>query len=264
MNIISKSQFSNTALLLILFGFCYPCIADEISPSPLPATEFSELNKVIMKFRENLIFHAPFNDSPLAILSEGKNEPASKNDIGYAQGKFGNALSNGTLRYDGKKNIDVRSGSAVFWMEICRETPSNTEGYFEPFVFMFDQGQYHFSKFDARNKAPTFFYFQSGATSKQAHNYASTLNWKKGDWHLVTCTWGPGFIRYSIDGDTYQENNTIPVNNADPGFVRFEIAAKSQPSLSIAIDEFMLFNHPLSQEEIKWIWETTGKAEARK
>ena len=184
--------------------------------------------------------------------------------MAYVPGKAGKALADGTVVFPGEGNLDGRAGAAALWVEMSRSglTPKD-EGAFSPLALELQESAYRICKM---HDGSLFSYFQEGGggpgkITKTVHTWVSSKNWKKGEWHLLALAWSPGSIRMSVDGRPFVANNTMPGIADKAARITVIAAAPQEAKVAVAIDELMIFNRPLSNDEINWLWNTMGKYE---
>ena len=251
-------------------ALCLTALADENPPEQPHSTGNQAIQSVISKFDRNLTFYAAFDGTPNASMSNGSYEPTAQKDIKYSPGKSGEALSNGTAVFPGQENLDSLAGTAILWVEIYRPAQvAEDEGYFFPLMMgINDDAKKSYGTFiiGKMHNSLIYSYFQEGAggpgnITKLVHPYVGSLGWKKGEWHLLAFAWKPGCIQLSIDGQPFVKNSTMPPIAGKATHITVTALSPEEAKAAVAVDEVMVFNRPLSDEEISWIWNTMGKLE---
>ena len=251
---------------------CLTAFADENPSSALLSIGNPAIENVISKFNNDLIFHAAFDEMPAASISNGSSGPETQKDIEYGPGKSGKALSNGMIAFAGQENLDSLSGTAILWVEIYRTNPSakNETAFFPLDIRIYDDkkksaAMFRIGKMDSKNNAKIYSYFQgdgAGSIVKTVYpHYVSSLNWEKGKWHLLALAWNPGCIQISFDGQPFVKNDTIPPISGKANQIIIAAVSSRHAEAAMSVDEVMIFNRPLSDDEINWIWNSMGKYE---
>ncbi len=259
-------------VFIALCVLCLTAFADENPYSVPPSIGNQAIENVISKFNNTLIFHAAFDEMPNASISNGSNEPKTQKEIEYGPGKSGKALSNGIIVFSGHENLDSLSGTAILWVEVCRSKPTakNELAFFPLDIRIYDDkkksaAMFRIGKMDSKNNAKIYSYFQgdgAGSIVKTVYpHYVSSLNWEKGKWHLLALAWNPGCIQISFDGQPFVKNDTIPPISGKANQIIIAAVSSRHAEAAMSVDEVMIFNRPLSDDEINWIWNSMGKYE---
>ncbi len=246
---------------------CLTALSDENLTPGLPSVGSPEIESVISKFNKNLTFYAAFDETSNASITNGSSEPKTQKNIEYGPGKYGKALSNGMIVFPGQENLDSLSGTAILWVEV---SPTNNEAAFFPLEIKIHndakKSDVMFRIGKAANNALIYAYFQEGGggpgnISKQVQPHISSKNWKKGEWHLLAFAWNPNSIQLSVDGLPFVKNNTMPLISGKTAQIIIAAASPRHAGAAMSVDEVMIFNRPLADDEINWIWNTMAKYE---
>jgi len=259
-------------VFIALCVLCLTAFADEKPYTVLPSIGNPAIENVISKFNNALIFHAAFDEMSNASISNGSNEPKTQKDIEYGPGKSGKALSNGTIVFPGQENLDSLSGTAILWVEVYRINPpaKNETAFFPLDIRIYDDkrksaAMFRIGKMDSKNNAKIYSYFQGGGggvgCTVRTVYCGNSLNWEKSKWHLLAFAWNPGCIQMSLDGQPFVKDNTIPLISGKAVQIIVAAVSPRNAQAAVSVDEVMVFNCPLSDDEINWIWNSMGKYE---
>ncbi len=251
---------------------CLTAFADENPSSALLSIGNPAIENVISKFNNDLIFHAAFDEMPAASISNGSSGPETQKDIEYGPGKSGKALSNGMIAFAGQENLDSLSGTAILWVEIYRTNPSakNETAFFPLDIRIYDDkrksaAMFRIGKMDSKNNARIYSYFQEGGggvgCTVRTVYCGNSLNWEKSKWHLLAFAWNPGCIQMSLDGQPFVKDNAMPLISGKAVQIIIAAVSPQKAKAAVSVDEVMVFNRPLSDDEINWIWNSMGKYE---
>ena len=81
----------------------------------------------------------------------------------------------------------------------------------------------------------------------------STLNWQNNEWHLLVINWSSNWIELSVDGELGRRLG-LPQELKSTAINRIFISSSEQ----FGIDEVLMFNEPLSPQEIDWLMKSKG------
>jgi hypothetical protein len=233
-----------------------PVLAD--SPAHLPPQ-----NPVETRFNDAITFYASFDGYATADLSAGNGAPQNNSDTAeWGNGLWNQALYGLTkpLQYIAKDNIDLtRPGGIVMWISPQNWTHQEKPGYIHFIVVNSGGITFQISRMgDPVNHENLYAWFQ--AEGKGVIDSAgNTLKWNTG-WHLLAANWGNGFIEFSLDGNSFHREATpkpTPYNGNNPGIMY--IGAGGSGSYPYLMDELFIFNRPLTNNEVKWIYQSAKK-----
>lgn len=233
----------------------------------LAGVAFAADNPAIEHFAKSIAFYASFDGKADADMSPGSGAPITplKADLKpWAPGLFGQALKSGDfdLSYNlGEAGIS-RSGAAAIW--VAKTSKRDDAGYFWPLrLFGSDRMLMIGRMGDPRNKESLYGYGEIAGAKGDSATMGSALDWKNGEWHLLVLNMRSDTIEFSVDGLPPRQANLIKPTgvNAEtkPGAERVTISTKRADGDQFLMDEFILFNAPLSAEEVNWLYENGKK-----
>jgi hypothetical protein len=258
-NKLFKSTFSVLIPGVILAAtshFKRPAMAD--SPTPLPPQ-----NPLVSRFNEDITFYASFDGYATADLSVGNGTPQNYSDTAkWSDGYWNKALVGlaKPLQYQAINNIDLTSpGGIVVWISPQNWTHQEKPGYID-FIYIHSQGiTLQISRMgNIVNREKLYAWFNPNGKGV-IDSVGSTLKWDSG-WHLLAANWGNGFIEFSLDGNSFHREATPkpePYSGKDPGIIN--VGGGADGSYPYLMDELCIFNRPLTNDEVQWVYQSTKK-----
>jgi hypothetical protein len=251
----NKSTFGIFSIASLLL-FCIWSKAD--NPARLPPQ-----NSTCSRFNEAITFYASFDGYATADLSAGNGAPQNNGDTAeWGDGRWNKALCGlaKPLQYIAKDNIDLtRPGGIVMWISPQNWTHQEQPGYIHFIVVNYQGITFQISRMgDPVNHEKLYAWFKMGAKGV-INSAGNTLKWDNG-WHLLAANWGRGFIEFSLDGNSFHREATpksTPYTGNNPGIMY--IGAGGAGSNPYLMDELFIFNRPLTNDEVNWVYRLAKK-----
>jgi len=194
----------------------------------------------------SVAFHVSFDDQTCdADLSKGDNRAMVNGTPVFIEGVSGKAVKRVNLRYPTEKNLDLdKPGSLAMWVFRTSNLEPHPEGLAGSW-WMTEYSGNGYIGFEPRGEKTGMFwahYFKNLANQSGTF----TCDWKFDQWQLLLITWrGPRWT-VIVDGKTVSDGSLPRAIKQAEIAPRFMIGAAA-----VAVDEFTIFKHPLTDEEIK-------------
>jgi hypothetical protein len=102
------------------------------------------------------------------------------------------------------------------------------------------------------NREILYAYLGAGKSGVSAVNYTGMANWQPGRWHVWVVNWDRHGVEFSADGATpIRSSLKAPLGTGAGGF-RASLLSPNEDTF--VYDEFMLFDVPLTPDEIAWLY----------
>ena len=243
-------RFSFFILISIVCSFLGLSISSFLTAAE-PSQSEAAMNNLYRQFAREILFAADL-DKPNSLIAAGSETPTQQSDdVQFGPGLRGQGLVNGKIRYSADKNVDPAAGTVLFWMRVARPEGQTDpkEPNFWPLYIEFNQGQMLAGKMDIFNSAPIYTYLQGhpAVGLVLVNTYQSTKTWKPDDWHLIVVCWQPGELKISLDGQPFVNSVKMPPLTGVPKAI--EIRATNHSACSVAIDEVIVLNRPITEKE---------------
>ncbi|MFA6430041.1 MAG: hypothetical protein WCV84_06145, partial [Patescibacteria group bacterium] len=255
---------SNRHLLWI--AFCLT-LAGMAWAQDLPANSSNATADLREHFGNSVLMHMNFDDTTTAqIARDGLEEPlpkASNSEVQYMTGVRGKALVPGKafLTYDPGQELHLSEGGAVaFWLNLVQfgeaaEIPS----YFAVSLFAPDGlafvGQVSGTVNARKLHASVGLWVDKANVQLGAAGMGSTKGWVPGDWHLLVANWKADAVEFSVDGmPPVRTAFKSPLSGTGgTKTVQLRVGDYNASSDEFAIDEVIVFDKPLSENDIDWL-----------
>jgi hypothetical protein len=240
-------------------------------------------NPAVEIFREKITFYAGFDGTVTPEIAAGQKKPLGiKGEPVFTEGRYGKGILTGkgagaVLSYPVRDHLDfTKPGTISFWM--CPVEWDKTgiypggEGY-RRFVtitapgkrsFIFIQRHAYGTESSTRrtDHISVLFYYFPGMKNLIS-NYHGTKNWKDGEWHLLTVNWDTSNYRFYMDGDIVGTTAfDRPLTKEDfPEDVDVSLNIGGGAKDSTIIDELTIYNHSLTDTEIKRLFQVGAGVE---
>lgn len=228
------------------------------APTQLFAAEQAtnaQFDLLYRQFASEILFGTDL-EGPAALMASGDETPTQNASAVFGEGFRGKCLTSGTLRFSAAQNVIPAAGTLLFWLRVSRPegVPDPKEPNFWPIFIEFERGQLLAGKQDAFNGAPIYAYLQGhpDVSLVLVNTYHSTKKWSPKDWHLVIVCWQPGELKISLDGQAFVTDSKMPPLTGTPRVL--ELRAASSPTWSVALDELLILDRPISNEEATQIF----------
>jgi hypothetical protein len=238
-----------------------------------PTTQNAPLeveNPALKRFSKAISFYASYDQSLTADVSSDKPDPRSvEGKVEFLPGLYGKSL---LLVSDGHcgvvyhtEDVDLtKPGACAIWLSPHDWVRSDKEDYFWPVKIMGNNAQFMFGRMGqqlnprTRDDA-TYMWAQVGQNAGVTIGGGSSLTWKNGEWHLWVMNWRGNSIEFSIDGEPLS-SRSLPAQLDSTGKRGAGlIVAHHVPSDPYLLDELIVFNRPLTGEEVKWMYDVGMK-----
>jgi len=252
------------AVVASVVAFCSVTNAQQEKPS---ATE----NPAIDRFNREITFYLGFNHGTIAELARGKAEPTKTDDgkPSFFPGLYGRAMmlegqGTSTLWYSTLDNMDLtRPGAVIAWTCPQKWVRSDVEDYFFPVTIMSNGAKLMFGRQGRLKSERTdmvYAWAKIGDSKEILIGGGDSLQWKNGEWHLWVMNWRSNSLEFSIDGSPpHRQDTPVSFNPSGDRAGHFIVGAQMESNRYL-IDEVIVFNRPLTTEEIQWIYEQGMKA----
>lgn len=239
------------------------------TPAAAPTSTRAATNPALEKFGAAVTFYVSFDNGAAADLSNGEATPRDKKLIAETKpGLWGQAFLSGetVIAYDTAKNMDLsKPGALALWIspyEWKREAGKGAGYIF--FVKILDQGrQVMLARMgNSLNKEAVYAYGQA-AEKGQSISGGNSLQWKNGEWHLLTLNWSNAALEFSLDGGALHRQEIAGFETVEGKPGQMFVGSKSGENARFLVDELMILNRPLGADEIKELWKTAPKGEQK-
>ncbi len=183
---------------------------------------------------------------------------ASATGVGFAAGKFGQALNaNGRVQVDYSANagatVSSTRGTVAMWLNTQWSIPCNANHLF---CGIDDTGLY----MDCEPPGYLGVYVDQPPSSSVGPNLppaSSQPVWVKGGWNHLVATWSlsPPLITITLNGSLVQQS-VLPFTVPNPVAAVFHVASSGTPTLAL-IDDVAVWTRPLSAAEIHTVYLST-------
>jgi hypothetical protein len=262
-NLLAGALLTGALCSVLLFCIA-PAHAADSGSTPAGSTP-PAINPALEKLGAAITFYTGFDSGALAELSAGTGAARDKElVIETKPGLWGQAFFAGekVIAYDAEKNVDLsRPGALAVWVSPYewQRAAGQDAGYLF-FAKVLDQGrEIMLARMgDVRNNEAVYAYAQAGEKG-QTIKGGSSLQWKNGEWHLLAVNWSNTAFEISLDGGTLQRQEIAGFETAEGKPGQLFIGSKTPPDARYLMDELMILNRPLSQDEIKALWESKAQ-----
>jgi len=226
---------------------------------------------------EDVLFYVSFDDGPDAIKAGGNGKAIVKGAPAFVAGKTGKGYENGDpnieLKYETKGNIDEDAGTVAlwvkpegwsidsymrFWFRVGEDPKAGGagSGNFLWLYKFFQMSVYWLVQHDYQQREVFLVVPQTGDSGG-----IYPFDWKDGRWTHLAASWCGGKMRLYIDGH-YCGTATAGTRKILRRFAEyFYIGGASQHGKAdTVIDEFYIFNRPLTELEARQLAELGKKA----
>jgi len=253
------------ARLLTLLGVATTS-GDLVAQSPPFVTGPVE-NPGLKRFNRSITFYLGFEGTLQADLATGSPDPRSvKGAPEFVPGIFGKALGLKAtdfmyLDYATLDNLDVRKpGALAMWTAARNWVRGDEEGYFWPAKIMSNGVQLMFGRQGqllnpTRRTDMLYLWTQIGSTKDFSISHGDSLKWNNGEWHLWVMNWRANSVEFSMDGGPPQRHDTPAPFHPAGDTAGSLILGQQGPATAYLVDEVIVFDRPLSEDEIKWMHE---------
>lgn len=252
MSVLTKSTFIALVCLRLFSLPAKRARADDYS-SLLPQ------NPALSRFNDDITFYTSFDGYSVADLSVGKGSPREGAAPQWSDGIWNKALRGMAkpLTFEAHGNIDlIRPGAMTMWVLPQNWTHGGNPSYIHFVVVNYQGITLQVSRMgSAVNREALYAYMKIGSKGEFV-KVGSSKDWKN-EWHLLSVNWGEGYMEFSVDGSSFRRINT-PIKertNKDSGAIQIA-GSGATPYL---MDEFFIYNRPLQNEEMKWMWKTKAQ-----
>ncbi|MBL8992644.1 MAG: hypothetical protein JNM63_04840, partial [Spirochaetia bacterium] len=221
-------------MTLRLFAVCLTLLFADLSAEGSP------------NLSEGLLFYLDFNQGLRPRTATGGSDVLAA--FKPAKGVFGEALeASEPVVIPLIKNLEPKKGAVSFHIR-----PSADLGSVATDLALFDGTEHIRLRWLGKTKTLCF---MTGATLPEVGfrwQYGSVTagrEWKSGEWHQVVLQWDAALGTKSlwIDGRSVYETKTEFIN---PGYTGNKTMSLGQKNLTLAFDEFCVWNRNLSSEEV--------------
>lgn len=221
---------------------------------------------VLQRFNSSITFYASFDHLPAdADLSTGDgkaNVPARPHEL--RDGLFGKALLCGQtpVSYQAAGNIDLaRPGALAVWIS-PQDWKRQGETPYLFFVLLHGAGRGIMMgrMGGTANQEVLYAHAQVGQQTASVLS-GHTRDWHSGGWHLLVLNWRAEAVEFSVDGGELQRGGTPWFAGATGEGGGLNVGNEGTPNQQYLADELTVFDRPLTNEEIRWLW---GQGTARK
>ena len=220
-------------------------------PKPLPGP---------VAVSSDVLFYAPFDGALHAAAAQGARRPLkATRDIRFAPGKRGQAALLGAdthrywIDYESDGNIRIEEGTIAFWLQ-----PQGWEGTDKGFRYFFmirdvSCCKFYIYRFIEKN---LLVLAGNGVEGEWGAVSTETNTWQDGQWVHVAVTWDTDrAVTLYVDGKQAGRTVVPPQRyfRGLPGHFSLGQSLdwdQSKYPAQTAIDEFVIFAHPLTPEEI--------------
>lgn len=214
--------------------------------------------KPLFAHNSNILLYLPFDGDSNSQVANDK--PIIKGSLSFAPGKVGSALLIGGeqkawVEFQGEKYIDPKQGTIMFWVNPV-DWDSSKEPDFETFHF--------FDLFDAylyRVWKDSVTFYCNFPDDKVYRLYTAKLPLRKRQWAHIALSWLDNILKIYTNGEVVgQFMLREPMRREWQGKgVRIGKISGKRHAL---LDDFYIFDYPLSTSEIKQTYETSSKGKA--
>lgn len=216
-----------------------------------------------------LLFHATFDETPVALVAEGRKSPLIAENLSYAPGKSGTAVridpaARPRLEYALEGNMDMRKGSLSVWVR--REWLANTTASYHG-LFSTDFPQ------DRIGTGAIAFWFLNGMLRADVSDFGDKYFTRviapaNGQWEHLVLNWDGADIGIAINGrlvnhfpagaDKIDEASRAAYESYSfkrRAFDRFYVGSRQGLfPFGGLIDELRIYSEPLSETNIRQIF----------
>lgn len=221
-------------------------------------------NPVPNEMQGSILFYVSFDqETTAADLSngDGKDSDANiKEPTTFIPGVYGKAyLPSGKRRpIYGFKDSGItfeKPGSIALWVSPHQWDRDQAESYNFFLVIASEAGQVMIAKTNQQGRGDRLYAHASGGGNSKGTSAScgNTSDWQEGEWHLFVLNWGVDSLEISVDGKDPNRLNVPELKNYG-GWVRATLTGYSA-SRNVALDELMIFDRPLSSQEVSKIYE---------
>jgi len=223
-----------------------------------------------------LLFHVPFDGSPVARVAKGAAEPLVADGLAYEPGKIGRAVRIGTaaktrLEYALARNLDMRRGAVALWVK--REwTDANAAHYHALFSTAFPE--------DRLGTGALSFWFLHGIlradVSDLGDNFFSrTVPAARGQWEHLVFNWDGADIGIAVNGRLVKHYPGPPADDATRAaneaasfrrraFDRLYVGSRAGLfRLDGLLDDFRIYSEPLDERSVRELFARDATAAER-
>ena len=223
-------------------------------------------NPALERFSRAITFYLSFDGTLRADLANGKPDPREvTGDAQFQPGLYGKAMTMtdatkpGTyviVGYPMLDNVDVtKPGSLVVWLSPYGWRRNEPIPYIWPVKIMGNVGvQFMFGRMNQPSE-PIYLWGKLGNLKDVCLMHGSSLGWKDGEWHLWVMNWRSSSVEFSLDGGPLVRQDLPGKINADGDRAGLLFLSQGGPSCRYLLDELLVLNRPLTEEEIKFIYE---------
>ena len=231
------------------------------------------VNHVWALSKEDILFHAPFEEGPAPVVAHGdKTVSVIGGELVSVEGKIGKAFTcKGAARIvcRTKDNFDIHGGTIALWIKPVGWTmDSKMRSWFSMTDAKSDDSFLWLYKYF--QGAPIFWCSQQnynplsgtirivgGPSDDNSYGRRDPYpGWKDGQWCHVTATWCGRFLRLHINGKRYG----CVVVDAPPLLHNLPKTFLLNPTEDSVIDEVYILNRPITETEAKALCEKGAAA----
>jgi hypothetical protein len=218
-------------------------------------------------------FHAPFENSCNAVVSEGDEKGSPSEKAVFVDGVYGKGIRSGkggaAIRFMRENNLDFDNpGTVNVWFKI--DCGHGTQGPAIPFWGIGADPQKGILTVGVLNdpmklcpcRRQIGFLFISRKRPKYARAFAVGTGARRicSGWHLLSAAWSGNKLFVSLDGVPYRSFELEkPLSNEELGYQKRFGVGWSYERWPFALDEFTVYGKKLSDAEIRKIYENGMK-----
>lgn len=270
MSRITKTTWRGAALAAVLLSGAMMNVAHAAESTPAGSTPVTSAapapNPALAKFGEAITFYASFDQSATADLSNGDGQSVDvASPIKLQPGLRGQAFLAGQggqrFFYQNKDNLDLtKPGAVAVWIspQQWQRDPEKIPTF--PIFSATGYGQWLLlARMGNKVNEEVLYAYNKAGDNEVTVTSGNSLNWKDGEWHLLVCNWRDDSIAFSLDGAAPHRVSAPWRAQAtgEPG--KFYVGTEnnySDPTIlqRYLVDELMVFNRPLTTDEIIWLY----------
>ena len=207
----------------------------------------------------SLVFYAPMDGSyegkgtglgEITVTTENGNPT-------FVEGKRGQAILTGSelghLVYTITGKLPATMGTIEFWVYLEDWDGMSDEQFHEWFVSHGDDGWVQLYKYYQQSR---FMFFLTGEPGGKYTLVGKMIHkWKSGQWHHLVGTWSPMESALYVDGKLEGKISELRYPKELPQKFNF---GDHTPKGHSRMDEFYLYNRPLTMKEAKWTYDNAA------